>query len=285
MPCVRALRRSSGTSPAGDHITGALLIDPVIAEDGHTYERRAIVEWFRRRAPATSPLTHEEIGQQLKENFALRAIVEALVESSVAFSVLERAEWHLGRGKLLCERLRHRSDRVSPDLDLRAALKAFECADRLVADYGAGRDEATAAELRTEAQTSRDLCASLLDFSLVRDKMASRNFDVAWAGDAFKALVGPRAVQLTLYQRLDRGTHVRVQDDRAAVLRAFRDQEDVLALPTDWEESLGRDFVVENYDPNDYTYVLVRPDEFDEEKDNTSKYGRWWPFSVLTVFA
>eukprot|EP00629_Pelagomonadales_sp_RCC1024_P004255 CAMPEP_0119279818 /NCGR_PEP_ID=MMETSP1329-20130426/21560_1 /TAXON_ID=114041 /ORGANISM="Genus nov. species nov., Strain RCC1024" /LENGTH=91 /DNA_ID=CAMNT_0007280383 /DNA_START=185 /DNA_END=456 /DNA_ORIENTATION=- len=63
----------SVASRCRDNITGALLVDPVIAEDGHTYERRAITEWFRRRAPPTSPLTHEEMGKELRQNYTIRA--------------------------------------------------------------------------------------------------------------------------------------------------------------------------------------------------------------------
>ena len=32
-------------------ITGEVFVDPVVARDGHTYEREAILEWLRRRAP------------------------------------------------------------------------------------------------------------------------------------------------------------------------------------------------------------------------------------------
>ena len=48
----------SVASRCRDAISGSLLVDPVIAEDGHTYERSTIREWFRRCAQQpTSPLT------------------------------------------------------------------------------------------------------------------------------------------------------------------------------------------------------------------------------------
>ena len=40
-------------------ITFSLFFDPVIAEDGHTYERSAIIDWIQRNS--TSPLTRETI--------------------------------------------------------------------------------------------------------------------------------------------------------------------------------------------------------------------------------
>ena len=81
-----------------------------------------------------------------------------------------------------------------------------------------------------------------------------------------------------------RGSRVRVVDDRRAVLAAFEAQDDVLGLPDDWEESLGNDFIVENYDSNDSTYIIVKPDAFDADADNT-KEGKWWPFSVIALLA
>ena len=38
-------------------ITGEVFIDPVIAEDGHTYERTAIIDWLKKNS--ISPLTRE----------------------------------------------------------------------------------------------------------------------------------------------------------------------------------------------------------------------------------
>ena len=40
-------------------ISFELMEDPVIAADGHTYERRAIAAWFERRR--TSPITNEAL--------------------------------------------------------------------------------------------------------------------------------------------------------------------------------------------------------------------------------
>ena len=50
--------------------------DPVIAFDGHTYERRAIEHWFERRR--TSPKTGEALDNTvLRPNHAIRGqIVE-----------------------------------------------------------------------------------------------------------------------------------------------------------------------------------------------------------------
>ena len=56
-------------------ITGEIFRDPVIAEDGHTYERQAIVEWLTKNA--TSPLTREPMNvNQLRPNRTLKKIIE-----------------------------------------------------------------------------------------------------------------------------------------------------------------------------------------------------------------
>ena len=92
----------------------------------------------------------------------------------------------------------------------------------------------------------------------------------------------PAGFRLTRFQQLTRGTRVRVVDDRQAVLAAFEAQDDVLGQPDDWEASLGCDFIVEGCDSNDETYVLVKPDAYDEKSPNI-KDGTWWPYSVILL--
>ena len=50
-------------------ITLELFHDPVLAQDGHTYERAAIEEWIRKNN--TSPLTNQQISSEnLYPNYA-----------------------------------------------------------------------------------------------------------------------------------------------------------------------------------------------------------------------
>lgn len=50
--------------------------NPVIAADGHTYERAAIVTWFEQRNPVTSPKTRERLEDlTLRENHQLRSMI------------------------------------------------------------------------------------------------------------------------------------------------------------------------------------------------------------------
>ena len=55
-------------------ISRELMLDPVIASDGHTYERSMIAEWLRVRN--TSPLTNERITTTLLPNITLKKVIE-----------------------------------------------------------------------------------------------------------------------------------------------------------------------------------------------------------------
>lgn len=56
-------------------ITQQLMREPVLAADGHSYERTAIEEWFR--VSNRSPLTNCVINNQLSPNITLRATIQA----------------------------------------------------------------------------------------------------------------------------------------------------------------------------------------------------------------
>ena len=53
-------------------ITNSLFEEPVVAEDGKTYSKRALLAWFEsckaRGLPITSPCTREEISEDTKPN-------------------------------------------------------------------------------------------------------------------------------------------------------------------------------------------------------------------------
>ena len=60
-------------------ITQELPIDPVMAEDGKIYEKKAILEWLSR--DATSPVTRARMGRRLLPAIQTRNTIEALVNS------------------------------------------------------------------------------------------------------------------------------------------------------------------------------------------------------------
>ena len=56
-------------------ITLELFRDPVVAQDGHTYERKAIEEWVQKNG--TSPITNQQISlENLVPNYAVKKMVD-----------------------------------------------------------------------------------------------------------------------------------------------------------------------------------------------------------------
>jgi hypothetical protein len=55
----------------------SVMQDPVVAEDGHTYERRCIERWFST-GNRTSPLTRERMGTKLIPSHTLKKLIEEL---------------------------------------------------------------------------------------------------------------------------------------------------------------------------------------------------------------
>ena len=54
-------------------ITSACFVDPVMAADGHTYDRTAITEWLKKKN--TSPMTREKLeDKKLKSNHAMMSM-------------------------------------------------------------------------------------------------------------------------------------------------------------------------------------------------------------------
>ena len=68
-------------------ITATLMRDPVLAHDGHTYEKEAIERWFATHPlPGTrSPMTNEELlSHDLLPNVALRKLIADFKQRGVA---------------------------------------------------------------------------------------------------------------------------------------------------------------------------------------------------------
>jgi len=63
----------------------ALMREPVVAADGHTYERTEIVKWFQRKgASATSPKTNQILEDtRLTPNHALKASIDEAIERAM----------------------------------------------------------------------------------------------------------------------------------------------------------------------------------------------------------
>lgn len=57
-------------------ITAELLINPVMAEDGQTYEQTEITKWFKTHD--TSPITRKKIGKKVTINYKAKSTIAEL---------------------------------------------------------------------------------------------------------------------------------------------------------------------------------------------------------------
>ena len=72
-------------------IGSALFKDPVMTDDGHSYERENILEWFKRTR--SSPLTGKELyDSRLRPNFAVKKLAEEFEAKRVAHKVKRDAK-------------------------------------------------------------------------------------------------------------------------------------------------------------------------------------------------
>ena len=80
-------------------ITFGIFYDPVIAEDGHTYEKWAILKWFENNN--RSPKTNKQIGNCLISNTALKILIDQIKESQP--EIVTYSEDFLNKAKLAKE--------------------------------------------------------------------------------------------------------------------------------------------------------------------------------------
>eukprot|EP00286_Rhodomonas_abbreviata_P030002 CAMPEP_0181299814 /NCGR_PEP_ID=MMETSP1101-20121128/6553_1 /TAXON_ID=46948 /ORGANISM="Rhodomonas abbreviata, Strain Caron Lab Isolate" /LENGTH=154 /DNA_ID=CAMNT_0023405001 /DNA_START=223 /DNA_END=684 /DNA_ORIENTATION=+ len=90
-------------------ITQSVMLDPVLASDGHTYERTAIEAWLAtcksQRQPPRSPLTGTLLSSQLElfPNHSLRKIISEFLDAHPAIRAAAEAEAAEGAPKLSAE--------------------------------------------------------------------------------------------------------------------------------------------------------------------------------------
>jgi len=62
-------------------ITGEIMFDPVVASDGNTYERYAIIKWFKTKK--TSPITSLPINEIFTPNLTIRSAISRFIDGSL----------------------------------------------------------------------------------------------------------------------------------------------------------------------------------------------------------
>ena len=56
-------------------ISGQIYFNPVVAEDGTTYEKFEILKWFKNNDNIVSPITGQNIGNTLIPNYSIKSLV------------------------------------------------------------------------------------------------------------------------------------------------------------------------------------------------------------------
>jgi len=79
-------------------ITSELVVCPVVAADGHVYERDAIAKWLRTKK--TSPRTNKAMGTQLVDSPA-RSMVMTLIEAGGIDDKKTIGSWHLATARAM----------------------------------------------------------------------------------------------------------------------------------------------------------------------------------------
>ena len=79
-------------------ITHRLPVRPVVASDGHVYERAAIEKWLRTKS--TSPLTNAEMAKTTMESKQTRTLIQSAIENG-GVDDDAAATWHLESAKLI----------------------------------------------------------------------------------------------------------------------------------------------------------------------------------------
>lgn len=190
-------------------ITHQLMVDPVVAEDGHTYERSALVRWFA--TSKKSPVTNDIIGPSLVPAVAVRQTVSDLIDSSIPDTEACR-QFYTSRG-------RFRAARTVPAPDLDGAAQDFGKAKGMAIDA----DDRHALEFQARVVSWMKQGQDLFKEASPSDKAkAAKLQDVReWLADVSIAI--PSAVvsgrRLTSWLALASGTKVRVISDLAELRR------------------------------------------------------------------
>lgn len=185
-----------------------LLVDPVVAEDGHVYERRALELWLQTKK--TSPTTNKTMGPNVVSALAARQTVSELAEQGMLDEETS-LQFFSERGRLRATRM------VVPGPDLDGAKKDFlrflrltkSPAQRRVAEFqlGAVAWMQHGAGLFAQAQRLQGEAA------VVGEDLGSWMLDL---GDAARAAITwplLEARRMGEWQDLPTGARVKVLDD------------------------------------------------------------------------
>jgi len=244
-------------------ISQQLLVDPVMAEDGHIYERRAIVQWFLKKK--ASPTTNKPIGDKLVPAVAARQTVGELVEQGMVGAEAS-FNFFLERGRVRATRVGC-SSVSGPDLE--GAAADFQRALGAAADP----EQKMAAEFQLKALAwMREGSRLAAEVHSMGQQQGGAGQDIRdWMlelGGAARAVVTAPFLQehrLTEWQDLPKGTRVRILNDSEELRRLCErpppGAEESVKWVSDMQAWVGAVCtVLRQGDENHKNYVLVRED-------------------------
>lgn len=188
-------------------ITLQLLVDPVLAEDGCVYERRALEQWLTQHT--ISPTTRMPMGHAFSPAILVRKTVSELVDGGVLDDEVVR-DFLMQRGHV-------RASRTSlPGPDLQGAREDISRAQQLARQTGRAGENATfALQLKALAwlQEGVDLFARARDQEHEDSSTDLRQWlwDISTAVPM--AVTRPLARRLTSWEPLIKGQRVRMIED------------------------------------------------------------------------
>jgi len=199
-------------------ITQQLLVDPVVGEDGHIYERSALETWLSTKR--TSPTTNRPMGTGITPSLAARQTVGELVESGVLDHETS-LRFFSDRGRLRV------AQAAIPGPDLAGARKDFErCLEH---EMSPAQKRVLEFQLKSVRwmQEGAALFQEAMEVQVgIRGAEPPVDFDPgAWildVGSAVEAAVtwpALKAMRLTKWIDLPKGARVRVVGDAAELER------------------------------------------------------------------
>lgn len=191
-------------------ITQQLLVDPVVAEDGHIYERKALEMWFMTKQ--SSPTTNKPMGPNMLPAHAARQTVSELIEEGM-LDAATTLGFFADRGRLRAMRT------TTPGPDLHGAQTDI----RRSLELAQTPSQRSASEFLLEIISWMQVGSSLFQRSQklqseVHGICLGQDFQtwVLEVGDAARAVVTwplLKECQMPEWRELPKGTRVKVVDD------------------------------------------------------------------------
>ena len=234
-------------------ITHRLPVRPVVAEDGHMYERSAIEKWLQTKS--TSPLVGAKMGKTLMDSTSTRTLIQSAIENG-GVDDDAASTWHLESAKLIAAG------------EMPGAISSVK--DHL--ELAAARSSSPEITLSLEA----------VNLKLQQDALLKRGAD-AGAG-VVASVLGVEKTGFSVmpaWRELRKGkSWIRVIDDPAELERLCNRNAPGANSQMGWNSSMaqfcGKFYVVKKNDGGRKGYCIVNPD------DGTNWY---FPFDVFSLVA